>query len=157
MLMFELWCRALSNGHKVYNPAVQLADSRYLSGTWPKGLSPPWKPLLPWQCKPFVPFVTFAVVHVIVLITHWDQWSWGLPAGIFSSFAVMHSGIWGTPTPLRLSKVKITDLDQLPYLVAAIVFITWQYGRNLEWVRRLSAKLLHGCRVLFGTPYGDHV
>jgi hypothetical protein len=41
MLMFELWCRALSNGHKVYNPAVQLADSRYLSGTWPVGLSPP--------------------------------------------------------------------------------------------------------------------
>lgn len=129
--MLGIWgyCRALSNGHDVY-------DSRAQQPHMPADAIS-WDPLLPWYWKLILPAICFAVTSILPFLIspwvkpRWEWWSWSMPTGILSSFAILHSGLFGTLGALKLTTAsKITDIDQLAALIGAVVFIIAQYGTH---------------------------
>jgi len=131
MVSIWVWCRALGNGHPVYNIHAQNPD----------GVTIYWKSCLPWYWKPLVPLVCFALTAVADHLTNWAWQSWGLPVGILLSFAVLHSGIFGTSTPLKLTTAKITDTDQITAILSATLVLFIQYGRNIPAVNESLRKM----------------
>ncbi len=135
MVSIWVWCRALSNGHRVYNIHAQN----------PRGVIIGWKPVLAWYWKPVLAALCFGLSSLVSVVTSWGWWSWSLPVGILSSFSILHSGLFGTFTPLKLTSVRISEMDQLAALIMTTVFLTLQYGRNIPLVKkggRALAKLV---------------
>lgn len=126
-----VWCRALSNGHLVYNIHAQNPD----------GVTIRWKPLLAWYWKPIVVIQCFVLTSLVDYLTKWGWWSWSLPVGILSSFAAMHSGLFGTYTPLKLTSIKITETDQISAIISTVLFLIIQYGRTIPVVKKGVQKL----------------
>jgi hypothetical protein len=136
MVSIWLWSRALANQHTVYNIQAQN----------PKGVDIGWDPVL---ASPFwklaVPVICFVLTSTFSVMMRWGVWSWGVPMGMLCSFATLHSGFFGTFTPLKLTSCSILDLDQVAPLVTTIVALFFQYtskmwkdlGKDLlEWLRR---------------------
>lgn len=130
--MLAIWgmARCLANGHTTYNVAVQ-----HLEGVdfW-------WHPLLAKEWKPVVVGVALTVPSLLTG-WWWEVKTFGLPVGILFAFAMLHSGLFGTSTPLRLSCTKLSDLDQVSCLVVGVVVLVYQYflhkwaTRFVEWVK----------------------
>lgn len=139
--MLSIWgaCRALSNGHDVYNIKAQ---QRFVP---PDSIS--WAPLLPMYWKIILPIVCFAMSSIFPFLVKpfindlWEWGSWSVPVGILSSFAVLHSGLFGTLGLFRLTgAAKITDTDQLASLVSSVSFLVAQYGT--QYYRRWQGQRL---------------
>jgi hypothetical protein len=116
--MLAVWgsARCLANGHKTYNVAVQSVE----------GVDFSWQPPLDKKWKPLLAFGGFAV-PVLLTVFHWELQNFGLPVGILSAFAMLHSGLFGTWTPLRLTCYSLSDLDQAGCLVATVLVLVYQY------------------------------
>ena len=134
MVSIWVWCRALSNGHAVYNLKAQGVKGYSIS--WPPLLAPYWKAILVPTC--------FSLTTLVSTLMQEPWWSWGLPVGILSSFAILHSGLFGTYAPLKLTAIGFTELDQITAFVTTVVFLIIQYGRQFAISRRLMAKLKAG-------------
>lgn len=131
MVSIWLWSRALANQHAVYNIHAQN----------PKGVNIGWDPVLSsryWKLG--VPVICFALTSTFSSMMRWGLWSWGVPMGILSSFATLHSGFFGTFTPLKLTSCSILDLDQVAALVITIIALFFQYTSKI-W-KDLGRKLL---------------
>ena len=118
--MVSMWgySRALANQHIVYNIHAQN----------PKGVDVEWGPVLSSQYwKLGVPLVCFGLTCTLSVLTRWGLKAWGLPMGILSSFAALHSGFFGTFTPLKLTTCSMLDFDQITSLVLTIVVLVVQY------------------------------
>jgi hypothetical protein len=122
MVSIWLWSRALANQHTVYNIHAQN----------PKGVTIGWDPVLAsaWW-KTGVPFLCLGLTSTLSVLTGWGLWSWGVPVGILSSFAALHSGFFGTFTPFKLTSCSILDLDQITTLVVTIVVLFLQYTSEM--------------------------
>ena len=131
MVSVWVWCRALSNGHTVYNIHAQN----------PHGVTISWKPLLAWYWKPVLAVLCFGLSSLVSLLTSWEWWSWSLPVGILSSFSILHSGLFGTFTPLKLTSVEISAEDQLAALLTTVLFLVLQYGRKVPFVKKAGTEL----------------
>ena len=132
MVSIWVWCRALSNGHDVYNIHAQN----------PHGVTISWKPVIPWHWKPVLAALCFGLSSLVSMVTTWGWWSWSLPVGILSSFSILHSGLFGTFTPLKLTSIHISDMDQSATLITTVLFMIWQYGRDLSLVKKAGSKLI---------------
>ena len=131
MVTIWVWCRALSNGHVVYNIHAQN----------PVGVTISWKPVLEPYWKPVLALLCFFLSSLVSVLTNWEWWSWSLPVGILSSFAILHSGLFGTFTPLKLTSVRILEEDQMAALLTTVLFLIVQYGRKVPIVRKGGSKL----------------
>ncbi|KAF2729774.1 hypothetical protein EJ04DRAFT_580379 [Polyplosphaeria fusca] len=131
MVRVWVWIRALANGHTVYNVKAQN----------PQGVHIGWQPLLADYWKPVVASLCLVLAHFVSVLTGWGWWSWGLPVGILSLFAAMHSGLFGTSTPLRSTSLQITETDQLSALVSTMLVLVVQYGRAIPVVRKGLQKM----------------
>ena len=131
MVSIWVWCRALSNGHTVYNIHAQN----------PLGVTISWKPVLQWYWKPVLAMICFGLSSLMSILTGWGWWSWSLPVGILSSFSILHSGLFGTFTPLRLTSIRIEEEDQLAALMTTALFLVVQYGRSIPLVKKGGTKL----------------
>jgi hypothetical protein len=122
MVSIWLWSRALANEHAVYNIHAQN----------PKGVTIGWDPVLssPYW-KLVVPVLCMGFTSTWSSLTGWSLWSWGVPMGILSSFAALHSGFFGTFTLLKLTSCNILDLDQIAVLVATTVVLAFQYTNGI--------------------------
>jgi hypothetical protein len=130
--MVSMWgySRALANQHTVYNIHAQN----------PKGVDVEWGPVLSSQYwKLAVPLVCFGLTCTLSGLTRWGLKAWGVPMGILSSFATLHSGFFGTFTPLKLTTCSMLDFDQITPLVVTIVVLVVQYtgavGKMWERIR----------------------
>ncbi|KAF7539691.1 hypothetical protein G7054_g1974 [Neopestalotiopsis clavispora] len=131
MVSIWVWCRALSNGHNVYIIPAQNPESPMFQ----------WEPLLPSWCKLILAILSFVLTAIINRLMNWDWWGWGLPAGILSSFAALHSGLFGTYAPLKLTTGNITESDQIFALVSTLLLLFVQYGRESALVIRTGERL----------------
>lgn len=130
--MVSMWgySRALANQHTVYNIHAQN----------PKGVDAEWGPVLPSQYwKLAVPLACFGLTCALSGVTGWGLKAWGVPMGILSSFATLHSGFFGTFTPLKLTTCSMLDLDQITALIVTIVGLVvqyvyqmWKHAKDLE-------------------------
>jgi len=118
--MISMWCysRALANQHIVYNIHAQN----------PNGVDIGWNLAVPLVC--------FSITSFLSILTGWGLWAWGVPVGILSSFASLHSGFFGTFTPLEMTSCSILDLDQITTLVATIVILILQYTNEIPVFHR---------------------
>jgi hypothetical protein len=131
MVSIWLWSRALANQHVVYNIHAQN----------PKGVTVGWDPVLSWPYwKLAVPVLCLSLTSTFSFLTGWGLWSWGVPVGILTSFAALHSGFFGTFTPLKLTSCSVLDLDQIAALVITIVALFFQYTGEM-W-KRLGSRIL---------------
>jgi hypothetical protein len=85
--------------------------------------------------------ICFALTSLVDYLTNWGWWSWSLPVGILSSFAAMHSGFFGTYTPLKLTTIKITENDQMSAIISTVLILLVQYGRKIPVVKKGFQKL----------------
>lgn len=125
--MVSIWVcsRALANGHIVYNVHAQN----------PRGITIGWDPILySFWWKTAVPFLCFGLTSTLSALTGWGLWPWGVPMGILTSFATLHSGFFGTFTPLKLTSCSIMDLDQITTLAVTLVALFIQYTSEM-WKR----------------------
>ena len=131
MVSIWVWCRALSNGHKVYDIRAQN----------PHGVTISWKPILAWYWKPVMVILCFSLSSLMSVVTNWGWWSWSLPVGILSSFGILHSGLFGTFGPLKLTAIHITDEDQMAALICTMLVLVIQYGRQIPVLKKGAKKL----------------
>lgn len=131
--MVSVWlcCRALANGHEVYIIPTQNPDIATYQ----------WNPLLPSWCKVIVPILAFGITAGINILAKWKWWDWGLPAGILSSFAALHSGLFGTYGLLKLTTIEITESDQVLTLISAFLLLLVQYGREIVFIKSMGRHL----------------
>jgi len=128
--MVSMWgySRALANQHTVYNIHAQN----------PKGVDVEWGPVLSspyWKLA--VPLFCFGLTCTLSGLTRWGLKAWGVPMGILSSFATLHSGFFGTFTPLKLTTCSMLDFDQITTLIVTIVVLVVQYtgAVGIVWKR----------------------
>lgn len=126
MASIWLWSRALSNGHPVYVIYAQV----------PKGIILHWPTLAPRMWKLIVPIFCLLSTTAVHHCLGWGWWGWSLPMGILLSFATLHSGIFGTSTPMKMTTVKLKETDQVAPLVFTSFLLCAQYGRKVPWLRR---------------------
>jgi len=131
MVSIWMWCRALANGHIVYNIHAQNPDGVTISR----------KPLLASHWKPVLVMLCFGLSSLVNFLTSWGWWSWSLPVGILSSFGIMHSGLFGTFTPLKLTTIKITEEGQMSAIISTVLILIIQYGRAIPIVKRFAKRL----------------
>lgn len=128
MVSIWVWCRALGNQHAVYNIHAQN----------PIGVGIGWNPVLSspyWKLA--APLICFSFTSCLTILTGWGLWSWGVPVGILSSFATLHSGFFGTFTPLKLTSCSLLDLDQITALTMTVVFLVLQYTAKIPTDARI--------------------
>ncbi len=83
----------------------------------------------------------FGLSSMISVVTSWEWWSWSLPVGILSSFGILHSGLFGTFTPLKLTSVRINEDDQMVALISTVLVLVVQYGRKVPAVKWGARKM----------------
>ena len=132
MVSIWVWCRALSNGHTVYNIDAQN----------PYGATKiSWKPILPSYWKPILATICFALSSLVSVLTSWGWWSWSLPVGILSSFGICHSGLFAIYTPFKMTSIGLHEQDQLLPLISTALILIVQYGRKMPIVKKAVHKL----------------
>jgi hypothetical protein len=117
--------RALEHGKHVY------VAPRYVKGA--EDLQ--WRGI-PYKYRPLSLAVGVSLGFFSVPGTWRDRLAEGFPCTVWCSMFLLHSGLFGTLTPLRLTGNSLEDRDQWFPLVLSMVAVAWQYWgdiRGIPW------------------------
>lgn len=115
--------RALEHDKHVYIAPRYVNDAENLQ----------WRGV-PYEYRPLSLAVGVLLGFFSVPGTWRDRLAEGFPCTVWSSFFLLHSGLFGTLTPLRLTGNSLTDRDQWFPLVLSIVAVVWQYWGDICYI-----------------------
>jgi hypothetical protein len=107
-----------------------------------------WDPLVPYELRPLS-------LPAGLILGMWstpgslsDRFINGFPKIVWICFILLHSGLWGTVSPLRLTNQELTARDQWIPLLLALIGTCWQYSTDLK-----KSPWAVGRRVAFVTKW----
>jgi hypothetical protein len=117
-IMLFAWSigRALEHGKHIYVAPRYVKDADYMQ----------WHGV-PYHYRPLSLSVGVLLGFFSVPGTWRDRLAEGFPCTVWSSLFLLHTGLFGTLRPLRLTGNSLADRDQWFPLILSMVAVAWQY------------------------------